>query len=147
MPVLTRRQAQAAQEVHALSHTNLNNLPAEIIGEIASHLRSDWHDCDSEDSDFSDDDYDQMSVGSVDPEDEPPEVKVLPCCRQGESQVAVDGSRIPVLDHESIFSATSKRIREIVFNRRQSRRRTIRYCDQWRRETMSLSVAARHRYT
>jgi hypothetical protein len=130
----------------AVSHLNLNNLPAEIIQEIASHLRPDWYESQSADSDFSDDDYDDMSVCSVEAEDGPPELKVLPCCRPGDSEASEGESRTPILDDEANFSATSNRIRDIVFDRPQGRRKTIRYCEQWRRETMKISEAVRLRY-
>jgi hypothetical protein len=41
MPVTTRRQAYQAKQIHAASPTNLNNLPAEIIQEIAFYLNAD----------------------------------------------------------------------------------------------------------
>jgi hypothetical protein len=152
MPVTTRRQAKQLLQQHAASHLNLNNLPAEIIEEIAFHLK-----CEAEDSDetatdpleFEDVEYERMSVKSMDPEDGVPEVKVMPCCRSGDSEeeVDADGTRIPILNGCSTFSATSKRIREIVFHRRQTRRRTIRYCPRWLQETQHLPLVIRSRYT
>jgi hypothetical protein len=151
MPVTTRRQArqaEQAQQVHRLSHTNLNNLPAEILQEIADHLDPNTSETESDDSsEFSDDDYEWMSVTSQNPEDGPPEVKVMPCCRPGDNPIDADEPRIPVLDERSIFATTSRRIRDVVFNRAQKRRRTIRYCDKWIQETLELSEATRSRYT
>jgi hypothetical protein len=149
MPVTTRRQAEQALKAHAQSHLNLNNLPAEIIQAIADHLAPDREDPDEiEDLAGLDDFDDQMSFFSADSQDNPPEVKVMPCCRRGdEREVSAGEPRIPVLDERSTFSATSKRIREAVWNRRQRSRRTIRYCDQWIQETLLLSEQTRSRYT
>jgi hypothetical protein len=150
MPVTTRRQANQARQAHALSHLNLNNLPAEIIEEIAFHLTSDAKEPQEtgvDSSEFDDVDVDQMSVTSHTEEDGPPDVQVMPCCRPGDEEADWYGFRIPILDDRSIFSATSKRIRDIVFHRRQTRRRTIRYCDQWVQETQALPLTVRSRYT
>jgi hypothetical protein len=74
MPVTTRRQAQQQiKQAHAESHTNLNNLPAEILQEIAYHLNPDAAETSSDDeSDFSDIEYDRQSVVSVEPDHGPP---------------------------------------------------------------------------
>jgi hypothetical protein len=145
MPVSTRRQTQHAKHLHSLSHTNLNNFPTEIVDEIAHHLNPDPED--GYHSDFSDVSYERMSVTSANSDMDKVEVKVMPCCRPGDEEVHADESRIPVLDDRLIFSATSRRMRDVVFNRRQTRRRTIRYCDRWKEETMQLSEAIRSRYT
>jgi hypothetical protein len=130
------------------SRLSLVDLPAEIIQEIAYHLEPGSEDPDH--SDFSDVEYDRMSVtsmDSMDSEDSTPMVKVLPCCRAGDEESTVGEERIPVLDQVSTFSVTSKRIRDLLFGRRQKRRRTIRYCDRWREETMQSPEATRSRYT
>jgi hypothetical protein len=88
-----------------------------------------------------------LSVVSVESDEDPPDVEVMPCCRSGDEKVCADEPRIPVVDERSVFSATSRRIRDVVFNRRQVIRKTVRYCDQWIEETMQLSEAARARYT
>jgi hypothetical protein len=153
MPVTTLRQARNAEQAHSLSHTNLNNLPAEIIQEIANHLHpprklNQVKETETKDPlEFSDDDEDQMSVFSRGPGDGTPEVKVMPCCRPGDDTVVAEEPRIDVLDGSSIFSAASSRLRNIVFNGRQTRRRTIRYCDKWIQETRKLSEMTRSRYT
>jgi hypothetical protein len=149
MPVTTRRQAQQQiKQAHAESHTNLNNLPAEILQEIAYHLNPDAAETSSDDgSDFSDIEYDRQSVVSVEPDQGPPDVDVMPCCRAGDDESIATGAGIPILDYRSIFSAVSRRIRDVVWNRRQKRRRTIRYCDRWIQETTQLSEATRSRYT
>jgi hypothetical protein len=150
MPVTTRRQANHTRLAHADSHLNLNNLPAEIIEEIAYHLKSDAGDSEGTATDpsteFEDVNVDLMSVTSIGSEDDVPDVPVMPCCRPGDLKKHSYGSRIPVLDDRSVFSATSKRIREIVFHRRQRRRRTIRYCPQWLQETQQVPLAIRARY-
>jgi hypothetical protein len=144
MPVTTRRQARQEQQ----SHLNLNNLPAEIIQEIAYQLHSDPDDSVTDFGlDFSDIDFDRMSVTSWPSEDGAPDVKVMPCCRRGDTVVVGDEARIDILDKRSTFSATSSRIRDVVFNRRQKGPRTIRYCNQWIRETMQVTEATRARYT
>jgi hypothetical protein len=147
MPVFPRRQARHAEQAHAISHTNLNNLPAEIIEGIAYQLDPDADTTASDGSEFSDIDYDRMSVISVDPKDGPPEIKAVPCCQLGDKEADADEPRIPVLNQRSIFSSASKRIRNIVFDRKQSKRRTIRYCDRWIQETMQIPEATRARYT
>jgi hypothetical protein len=150
MPVTTRRQATQAREEHALSHLNLNNLPAEIIDEIAFHLTPDARDPQETETDppgFDDVDHERMSVTSFTEEEGPPEIEVMPCCRLEDEEADWYESRLPILDDRSTFSATSKRIRDIVFHRRQARRRTIRYCDQWVQETQALPLTVRSRYT
>lgn len=150
MPVITRQQAIHAKQAHAASHTNLNNLPAEILHEIAFYLNADHEDPQPTETDtagFDDFDDDQMSVVSAESNDDPPDVKVMPCCRSRDEKVGAGEPRISVLNERSTFSATSRRIRDVVFNRRQTTRKTIRYCDQWIDETMQLSEATRSRYT
>jgi hypothetical protein len=149
MPVTTRRQGKERLQAHAQSHLNLNNLPAEILQEIASYLAPDREDPDQIEDPARLDDFDdgRMSFFADYPEDGTPETKVLPCCRPGDEKVDASEPRIPILDERSIFSATSKRIREVVWNRRQMSRRTIRYCDQWILETKKVSEETRSRYT
>jgi hypothetical protein len=135
-------------QAHVQSHLNLNNLPAEIIQAIADHLAPDREDPDeTEDPAELDDFDDDMSFFSANSQDDPPEIKVMPCCRPGDEKVGAGEPRIPVLDERSTFSATSKRIRDVVWNRRRRSRRTIRYCDQWIQETMLVSEETRSRYT
>lgn len=156
MPVTTRQQANRARQAHAVSHLNINNLPAEIIEEIAFHLTPDSRhpqETETHSSGFDDIDHDRMSVTSLTEEEGPPDVEVMPCCRPRDQEADWDeeadwyASGIPILDERSTFSATSKRIRDIVFHRRQTRRRTIRYCNQWVFETQDLPLAVRSRYT
>jgi hypothetical protein len=148
MPVTTRRQAQQQiKQAHAESHTNLNNLPAEILQEIAYHLNPDVEDAWSDKgSKFSDIEYDRQSVVSVEPDQGPPEVEVVPCCRDGDEKKIASGAGIPILDDRSTFSTVSRRIRDVVWNRRQKRCRTIRYCDRWIQDTMQVSEATRSRH-
>jgi hypothetical protein len=138
-------QTPQAQQAPPYSAPNLNDLPAEIIQEIAHHLAPDALDADRDDPDDSDIEYDRMSVTSL--EYGEPNPKVMPCCRKGDEKVGADESRIPVFDARSIFSATSRRIRDAVFSCRQTRRRTVRYCQQWIQETQQLPESIRSRYT
>jgi hypothetical protein len=89
MPVTTRRQATQARQAHALSHLNLNNLPAEIIGEIEFHLTPDPIPPQETETDplvFDDVDHERMSVTSFTEEEGPPDVEVMPCCRPGDEE-------------------------------------------------------------
>jgi hypothetical protein len=144
MPVTTRRQAQQAQQTREDSTVTLDHLPAEIIQEIMYHLDPHTQDAESVDSEFSDVDYDRMSVTSMGYGS--PERKVMPCCRIKDGDVGAGESRIPIMDSRSTFSATSRRMRDIVSSERHTRRRTIRYCKQWIEETRQLSGAIRSRY-
>lgn len=140
MPVTECRQAQDVTQ-----RLGLNDLPAEIIQEIAHHLDPDPQETDS--SEFSDVDYNQMSVTSMDPEDGKPAIKVMPCCRPGDEKALADDSRIPILNDRSNFSATSRMIYNVVAEGRLTRRRTIWYCQKWIQETKQIPEATRSRYT
>jgi hypothetical protein len=149
MFVTTRQQAYHTKKPHAASHLNLNNLPAEIIEQIAFHLNPDSKDPHHTANPARSDDFDddQMSFFSDYAADKTRETKVIPCCQFGEENVDASEPSIPILDARSIFSATSKRIRDVVWNRRQTKRKNIRYCDQWILETRHVSEETRSRYT
>lgn len=83
MPVTTRRQHDA------LSPLTLNNLPTEILHEIASHLGSGIQDSDNPDD--PDVEYDRMSIISLDTNrgadpDRAPVPQPMPCCRPGDEK-------------------------------------------------------------
>lgn len=141
------QQAQQAQQEHALSRTNLNNLPAEIIQEIARQLNPEEEQSEvGYGSDFADVDCDRMPVDAFPLKHGPRDTKVMPCCRWGDPRVGEGETGIPVLNNCSVFSATSKRIRDIVFHRRQRKQRTIRFCNHWTAETKQIPEAVRARY-
>jgi hypothetical protein len=144
----TRRKARQEEQAPADPPINLNDLPAEILLEIAYHLNPDAEEAWSEDgSDFSDIEYVRQSVCSWESSKDPSEVDVIPCCRPGDDARIASGGEIPIRDHRSTFSAVSRRIREVVWNRRHKRLRTIRYCERWIQETTQLSEATRSRYS
>jgi hypothetical protein len=147
MPIPTRRHDCRANEMHKLSRTKLDSLPAEILQEIAYHLDNNPEEPETSLSGFSDVDHERMSVTSLDPPYGKPNVTSMACCRPGDPEMYENESRMYVLSDYRTLAATSRRIREVLLSCRQTRRETIRYCDHWKKKTMQLSDVTRSRYT
>jgi hypothetical protein len=93
------QQAQQAQQEHVLSRTNLIDLPAEIIQEIAYYLSSEEDQSEVGYSpDFSDVDCGRISVDAFPSKYGPWDMTVMPCCRWSDPRVEEGQRRIPVLN-------------------------------------------------
>jgi hypothetical protein len=153
--VTTRRQIRLAEQMaHLESPTNLANLPAEIIHEIARFLDQSHRNEISLSKGESLDDVldlsDSETVVSFAADDPVPEPCRLACCRSGKN----GGTSVNRHKHDmrtcirdsSNLSACSRRLREIIFVDGRRRARNIRYCDWWKKETLGIPEVVRRQY-
>jgi hypothetical protein len=124
MPVSTRNQIREHDAARLLaasqSHTNINNLPTEIIDEIASHLRAatraaklDGLDSDSDDG--------ELHEGT--------DMRLRCRCRPRNK------IKVSKPDFSLNLSSCSQRLRKVVFEDVPQRMESIGYCDSWLRES------------
>jgi hypothetical protein len=156
----TCRQARIAKTANPAS-PNLANLPAEIIHEIVRHLdldqlpqdRGNDSDADAESIDLSD--CETLNSVDLDNSDDSEEEKkrscTLTCCRDGRMHEVMGGrggdDTMGICIANSLkLSACSKRLREIIFVEGRKRARNIRYCDWWRKETLTIPEQVRQQY-